>query len=305
MENSKYQQAFRYIGTLLYSVFVGFLVSFLIRMTHGVLLYPSYYFEASGFHIPEFIALAGFFLGGILAPWLIPLFFGTVDKKIAITSYCFTTILTIVNIILIINSVELEGFGNSWSLLFYLVFSVSIIPSLILSHLFLYPSYKRRTPLPVTEPSTKFRTENQQDQHIFHRFTFRCTSVVSFSLFLGSFFGLLFMQFLNVIPWILQSDDFYEFFSSYTHSLFPLAFFLGGILALWLISLFFGTVDRKITITSYCLTAFFTVISIIFTQNEKLSSMMIPLIYSGITPLFILSCLLLYLSFRKQATKGA
>lgn len=73
------------------------------------------------------------------------LWFGTVERRVAIMSYCFTTLLAIVNVILIINSKEVEGFGNSWSTLILLVIYFGAIPVFIFSHLFLYLSFKKQT----------------------------------------------------------------------------------------------------------------------------------------------------------------
>lgn len=145
MGNLKYQRAFQYAGVLLYSVFTGFLVSSLIGMVSGILLYPSISIEDLNFHIPQFITAAELFLGGMLAPWLVSLWFGTVERRVALTSYCFTTLLAIVNVILIINSKEVEDFGNSWSALVLFALYFGAIPVFILSHLFLYLSFKKRT----------------------------------------------------------------------------------------------------------------------------------------------------------------
>lgn len=144
MGNLTYQRAFQYAGVLLYSVFTAFLVSFLMAMVMGVLLYPSISFENLNFHIPEFIIAAALFLGGMLAPWLVSFWFGTVERRVAITSYCFTALLAIVNVILIINSKEVEGFGNSWSTLILFAIYFGAIPVFILSHLFLYLSFRKQ-----------------------------------------------------------------------------------------------------------------------------------------------------------------
>ena len=140
MKNPRYQYTFRYIGTLLYSLFVGFLVSYAIAIMSGALLYSPSHFKGSYFDFPEllnaFVIASGFFLGGILAPWLISLFFGTVDKRIVFASYFFTTFLTIIYVILLATGKDVGGgFGNFWALTFAIVSALSIVPLCILSHL--------------------------------------------------------------------------------------------------------------------------------------------------------------------------
>lgn len=115
---------FQYIATLLSSLFLGFSVG-----TVSIFIRPQSLDQ--DYHLGIFFAV-GFFLGGILAPWLISILFGAVNKKVAITGYCFTAFLTVVFAVL----------ARGAEFFVWLVF-LSIVPLFILSRIFLYLSYKK------------------------------------------------------------------------------------------------------------------------------------------------------------------
>lgn len=120
MANLKLQ----YIAALLSSLFLGFSIG-----TVSVFIRPQSLDQ--DYHLGIFFAV-GFFLGGILAPWLISILFGAVNKKVAVTSYCFTAFLTVVFAVL----------ARGAEFFMWLVF-LSIVPLFILSRIFLYLSYKK------------------------------------------------------------------------------------------------------------------------------------------------------------------
>lgn len=77
---------------------------------------------------------------------------------------------------------------------------------------------------------------------------------------------------------------------------FAMGFFLGSIFTPQLISSLFGVVDKNVARASYCFTAFLTVIFAILAHGAEF---FMWLIFLSILPLFILSRLFLYLSYKK------
>ncbi len=123
--------------------------------------------------------------------------------------------------------------------------------------------------------------------------TLRYISTILTSLFLGILFG-----FLSLEIWHKLLYQYYPL-----ESYFGVGFFLGGILAPWLISVWFGTLEKKIVLTSHGITVFFASIFIVSAKNGE--SMMLALlpVYYGALPLFILSQIFLYLSYRGGTSK--
>ncbi len=120
MENLKFQ----YVAMILSSLFLGFSVG-----TISLFIRPQSFDQ--DYHLGIFFT-AGFFLGGILAPWLISILFGAVNKKVAITGYCFTAFLTVVFAVL----------ARGAEFFVWFVF-LSIVPLFVLLRIFLYLSYKK------------------------------------------------------------------------------------------------------------------------------------------------------------------
>lgn len=115
---------FQYVAALLSSLFLGFSVGTISLFIRPQILDQDY-------HLGIFFA-AGFFLGGITAPWLISILFGVVNKKVAVTGYCFTAFLTVVFAVL----------ARGAEFFVWFVF-LSIVPLFVLLRIFLYLSYKK------------------------------------------------------------------------------------------------------------------------------------------------------------------
>lgn len=106
------------------------------------------------------------------------------------------------------------------------------------------------------------------------------------SLFLGFLVGTIFSL---IRPNYLDQDYQLGF-------VFTAGFFLGSVLTPWLISSLFGVVDKNVARTSYCFTAFLTVIFAILAEGAEF---FVWFIFLSIVPLFVLSRIFLYLSYKK------
>lgn len=121
----------------------------------------------------------------------------------------------------------------------------------------------------------------------------RYISTILTSLFLGILVG-----FLSLEMWHRLLYQYYPL-----ESYFGVGFLVGGIVAPWLISVWFGALEKKITITSYCLTAFLASIFIIFSKNGEEAMLVLLPVYYSTFPLFILSQIFLYLSYKSRISK--
>lgn len=115
---------------------------------------------------------------------------------------------------------------------------------------------------------------------------FQRIAVLLSSLFLGFSIGTIF---IFIRPNSLDQDYHLGIF-------FTAGFFLGAILTPRLISTLFGTTDRNVTKASYCFTAFLTAIFAIFADGAEF---FMRFVFPSIVPLFILSRISLYLSYKK------
>ena len=121
----------------------------------------------------------------------------------------------------------------------------------------------------------------------------RYISTILTSLFLGILIG-----FLSLEIWHKLLYQYYPL-----ESYFGIGFLLGGILAPWLISLWFGTLEKRIVLVNHCLIAFFTSIFLISAKNGESMMLVLLPVYYGALPIFILSQISLYLSYKKEISK--
>ncbi len=122
----------------------------------------------------------------------------------------------------------------------------------------------------------------------------RYISTILTSLFLGILIG-----FLSLGIWHRLLYQYYP-----RESYFGIGFLLGGIVAPWLISIWFGVIEKKVVITSYSFTAFLAFIFILFSRNGEESMLVLLPAYYGAFPLFILSQIFLYLSYKGKISRS-
>ena len=111
--------------------------------------------------------------------------------------------------------------------------------------------------------------------------------------YIAVFLSSLFLGFLVGVTsiFVIRPDQDYQL-----GLLFSSGFFLGSILTPRLISALFGATDRSVAKASYCLTAFLTTLFVVLAEGAEF---FVWFVFLSLVPLFILSRIFLYLSYKK------